>query len=104
MYDRSETNSYKKALGEWAYRIPISATKSMTGQPYAAGGILSAGAALMALDSGVIPPTINLENPDPICDLDFVPRQARLNDVDTTLVTALSFGGTHNALVMRRMN
>jgi 3-oxoacyl-[acyl-carrier-protein] synthase II len=103
-YDRSETNAYKEALGQHAYRIPITACKSMTGQPYSAGGILNVGAALFALDSGIVPPTINLDDPDPVCDLDFVPRVARYNDVQAILVTAMSFGGTHGALVMRKRN
>ena len=102
MYDRGESKAYKHALGEWAYRIPISATKSMVGQPYAAGGLMGVGAALLAFDDGTIAPTINLENPDPLCDLDFVAQRPRMNDVDTALVTAMSFGGTHNALVLRR--
>jgi 3-oxoacyl-(acyl-carrier-protein) synthase len=76
----------------------------MTGQPYSAGGILNVGAALFALDSGIVPPTINLDDPDPVCDLDFVPRVARYNDVQAILVTAMSFGGTHGALVMRKRN
>ena len=101
-YDRSETKAYKEALGQHAYRIPITACKSMTGQPYSAGGILNVGAALFALDSGIVPPTINLDDPDPACDLDFVPRVARYNDIQAILVTAMSFGGTHGALVMRK--
>lgn len=104
MYDRSESRAYKLALGDHAYRIPITAPKSMTGQPYAAGGLLSVGAALLALSEGVIAPTINLDTPDPECDLDFVPHTVRLNDVKTALVTAMSFGGTHSAVALRRMN
>ncbi|MBN2311370.1 MAG: beta-ketoacyl-[acyl-carrier-protein] synthase family protein [Candidatus Hydrogenedentes bacterium] len=104
MYDRCETTAYKAALGEHAYRIPISAVKSMTGQAYAAGGLLGAAAALMTLDSGVVPPTVNLDDPDPECDLDFVPNRSRLNDVETALIAAMSFGGTHTAAVLRRMN
>jgi 3-oxoacyl-(acyl-carrier-protein) synthase len=102
MYDRSETNSYKRALGEQAYRIPISAVKSMAGQPYAAGGLLGVAAGALALERGCISPVINLEDPDPECDLDFVPQRARLNDVSTVLVSAMSFGGTHSALLMGR--
>lgn len=102
MYDRSETRSYKLALGDWAYRIPISAVKSMTGQPYAPGGLLGLGAALMALNAGVIAPTVNLEEPDPECDLDYVPEVSRYNDVRTVLVSAMSFGGTHSSMVLRR--
>jgi 3-oxoacyl-(acyl-carrier-protein) synthase len=102
MYDRSETNSYKRALGERAYRVPISAVKSMAGQPYAAGGLLGLAAGTLALDNGCICPTLNLEDPDPECDLDFVPQRSRLNDVATVLVSAMSFGGTHSALLMGR--
>lgn len=104
MYDRCESNAYKRVFGERAYRIPISAIKSMTGQAYAAGGLLGVAAALMTLNRGVVPPTINLEDPDPLCDLDYVPNQSRLNDVDTALVTTISFGGTYSASVLRRMN
>ena len=103
-YDRSEVSAYKLALGGQAYRIPITACKSMTGQPYSAGGILNVGTALFALQEGIMPPTINLEDPDPACDLDFVPKKARYNDIHAMLVTAMSFGGTHGALVMRKTN
>ena len=104
MYDRSETLSYKMALGDHAYRIPISAAKSMTGQPYSVGGMFGVGAALLSLEESVIAPNINLEDPDPHCDLDYVSGAARLNDVNSSLVTALSFGGTHSAVVLRKMN
>lgn len=104
MYDRSETAAYKRALGASAYRIPISAVKSMIGQPYAAGGLFGVAAALMSFETGIISPTVNLEDPDPLCDLDYVPQTARLNDVRTALVSAMSFGGTHTAVVLGRMN
>ena len=104
MYDRSETNAYKLALGRHAYRVPVSAVKSMVGQAYAAGGLLGVGGALLALSEGVVPPTRNLDEPDPDCDLDYVPHRARMNEVDTALVTAISFGGTFSATVLRRMN
>ena len=103
-YDHCETNAYKRSLGERAYRIPMSAIKSMTGQAYAAGGLLGVAAAIMALTEGVAPPTLNLEDPDPVCDLDYVPMHARLNDIVTALVTSISFGGTYGALVLQRMN
>jgi 3-oxoacyl-[acyl-carrier-protein] synthase II len=102
MYDRSESAAYKRALGPHAYHIPITAPKSMTGQPYAAGGLLGVGAALLCIDQGVVPPTINLNDPDPECDLDYVPLQSRLNDVHSVLVTAMSFGGTHSGVVLRK--
>jgi 3-oxoacyl-(acyl-carrier-protein) synthase len=104
MYDRCETQAYKRTFGDHAYRIPISAIKSMTGQAYAAGGLLSVAAAIMALTEGVVPPTINLDDPDPQCDLDYVPHRARCNDINTALVAAISFGGTFSASVLRRVN
>ena len=103
MYDHCETNAYKLALGEHAHRIPISAIKSMVGQPYAAGGLLGVGAGLLALEEGIIAPTINLDEPDPDCDLDYVANTARRNDVDTVLVSSISFGGTHSATVLRKV-
>jgi 3-oxoacyl-[acyl-carrier-protein] synthase II len=103
MYDRGETNAYKRAFGEHIYRIPISAVKSMVGQSYSAGGLFGVAAALLALNEGVVAPTVNLEDPDPVCDLDYVPQRARLNDIRTALVTAMSFGGTHSAVVLRQV-
>ncbi|MBI2424917.1 MAG: beta-ketoacyl-[acyl-carrier-protein] synthase family protein [Candidatus Hydrogenedentes bacterium] len=102
MYDKCETNAYKLALGKHAYRIPVSAVKSMIGQSYSAGGLLSVGAALMVLNDGIVPPTLNLEHPDPACDLDYVPQRARMNDIRCALVTSISFGGTHSAVVLKR--
>ena len=102
MYDRSETNAYKRVFGDHSYRVPISAIKSMVGQSYSAGGLQGVSAALMVLDQGIVPPTMNLEDPDPECDLDFVPKRSRHNDVQTALVSAISFGGTFSAAVFRR--
>lgn len=104
MYDRGETNAYKQALGDHAYRVPISATKAMTGQTYAVGGMLNVAGALMTINQGIMPPTLNLHDPMPECDLDYVPLQARRNDVDHVLVTTLSFGGTHAAGIISRAN
>jgi 3-oxoacyl-[acyl-carrier-protein] synthase II len=103
-YDRMETQAYRRALGPHAYRIPITATKSMIGQSYSVGGLLGVAAALLTIETGVVPPTINLTDPDPECDLDFVPLAPRMNDVRSAIVTALSFGGTHSATVLRRVN
>jgi 3-oxoacyl-(acyl-carrier-protein) synthase len=103
-YDRCETNAYKRSLGDRAYRIPISAVKSMTGQAYAAGGMLGVAAGLLSLDEGIVPPTVNLDDPDPVCDLDYVPNQYRVNDVCTALVVSISFGGTYSAAILRRPN
>ncbi len=104
MYDRAETAAYKRVFGDNIYRIPISAVKSMTGQAYAAGGLQGLAAALMPLTTGVVSPTINLEHPDPVCDLDYVPRTARVNDVSTAVCVAISFGGTYSAAVLQRPN
>ncbi len=102
MYDRSETNAFKRVFGDQAYRIPISAVKSMIGQSYAAGGLLGLAAGLLALNRDIISPTVNLDDPDPHCDLDFVPKIARMNDVGAALVVAISFGGTHSATIIRK--
>lgn len=103
MYDRCETSAYKRVFGDRAYHVPVSAVKSMVGQSYAAGGLLGIGAALLTLSEGVVTPTLNLDEPDPNCDLDYVPHRARLNDIGAAMVTAMSFGGTHSATVLRRV-
>ncbi|MBI1318842.1 MAG: hypothetical protein GC168_07815 [Candidatus Hydrogenedens sp.] len=104
LYDRSETNAYKRALGEHAYRVPVSAAKSMVGQPYSVGGLMGVGAALMSIERGLVSPTINLNAADDECDLDYVPNAARRNKVDTVLVSSMCFGGTHSAAVLRSLN
>lgn len=104
MYDRGETNAYKRSFGAHAYRIPISATKAMTGQTYSVGGFLNVAGALMSINEGIMPPTLNLHEPLPECDLDYVPLRARRNEVDHVLITTLSFGGTHGAAVVSRAN
>lgn len=102
-YDTCETEGYKKALGQHAYRIPVCAPKSMMGQAYATGGLLSIASAAMSLETDIVPPTINLLEPDEDCDLDYVPLTSRLNDMETILTTAMSFGGTHSASLLRRV-
>jgi 3-oxoacyl-[acyl-carrier-protein] synthase II len=104
MYDRCETKAYKTALGDHVRKIPLTAPKSMIGQAYAPGGLLSIASAALTLNNGAVPPTINLEHPDPECDLDYVPLRGRTNDIGSVLVTALSFGGTHAAAVVGRSN
>lgn len=95
--DKCETLAIKKALGEEnARRVPISSTKSMTGHLLGAAGAVEAIACAFALQNGVIPPTINYENPDPDCDLDYVPNTAREVKIKTALSNSLGFGG-HNA-------
>lgn len=99
--DRAETQAIKAVFGEDAYRVPISSTKSMTGHLLGAAGSVEAVIAALVIANGVIPPTINLDHPDPYCDLDFVPGSARLARVRTVLSNSLGFGGQNACLVLR---
>ena len=102
MNDKVETLAFKKALGEDAARAAlISSTKSMTGHMLGAAGGVEAIAAAMALREGIVPPTIHLENPDPECDLNYVPNVAVRADVEVALSSSLGFGG-HNAVIALR--
>jgi 3-oxoacyl-[acyl-carrier-protein] synthase II len=100
--DRSETAAIKTLFGERAYRVPVSSTKSMTGHLMGAGGGIEAIASIRAIETGIVPPTINQEHPDPDCDLDYVPNEAREAEVDAVLVNAFAFGGTNGCLVVKR--
>ncbi len=97
--DRHETAAYKKALGDRAYEIPISSIKSMIGHSLGAIGAIEMSACAMAIDRGVVPPTANWENPDPECDLDYTPREARRTQVDVALSTGSGFGGFQSAMI-----
>lgn len=97
-----ETNAIKAIFGERAYRIPISATKSMVRHLLGAAGVISALAAVLAIRDGVIPPTINLETPDPDCDLDYVPQVARKQSVRAAMVNAFGFGGQNVVLLLSK--
>jgi 3-oxoacyl-[acyl-carrier-protein] synthase II len=101
--DRIETNALKQALNCNAKRIPMSGTKSQVGHPQGASGAAGLGAALCAMHTGLIPPTINLDEPDPACDLDYVPNQARKADVKTALCNCIGFGSKNSALVIRKV-
>jgi 3-oxoacyl-[acyl-carrier-protein] synthase II len=97
--DAGETKALKIALGEDAYRVPISSTKSMIGHLLGAAGAVEAIATLLTMHRGLIHPTINYENPDPECDLDYVPNTARRKDVHIAISNGFGFGG-HNAVVV----
>jgi 3-oxoacyl-[acyl-carrier-protein] synthase II len=100
--DRSETAAIKTLFGERAYRIPVSSTKSMTGHLMGAGGGIEAIATIQAIKTGVVPPTINQEHPDPDCDLDYVPNEARRHEVVVGMSNSFGFGGHNATLVLRR--
>ena len=100
--DRIETNALKIALNSNSHRVPMSATKSQIGHPQGASGAAGLSAALCAMTTGMIPPTINLDDPDPDCDLDYVPLKAREADVRTALCNCIGFGSKNSALVVRR--
>ncbi|HJW89365.1 MAG TPA: beta-ketoacyl-ACP synthase II [Anaerolineales bacterium] len=97
--DKSETAAIKTVFDEEAYQIPISSTKSMTGHLLGAAGALETIIAVKTLQSGIIPPTINYETPDPECDLDYVPNAARIAEVRTVMSNSFGFGG-HNATII----
>jgi 3-oxoacyl-[acyl-carrier-protein] synthase II len=101
--DRIETLALKHALGDLAYKVPISSTKSMMGHLIAAAGSIEAIICLLTIRDGVIPPTINLENPDPNCDLDYIPNEARNKAVDVALSNSFGFGGQNITLILKRL-
>jgi 3-oxoacyl-[acyl-carrier-protein] synthase II len=100
--DRLETIAIKRALGEDARKVAVSSTKSMTGHLLGGAGGLEAGITVLALRDQILPPTINLERPDPECDLDYVPKQARKAEVEVALSNSFGFGGTNGCLAFRR--
>ena len=100
--DASETRAIKMAFGDIAYDIPVSSTKSMTGHMMGATGALEAIFCVNAVRDNLIPPTINYQTPDPICDLDYVPNEARSVTVDVAISNAFGFGGHNAVLVIKR--
>ena len=100
--DKLETIAIKRAFGDHAYKLAVSSTKSMTGHLLGGAGGLEAGITVLALRDQILPPTINLENPDPDCDLDYVPNKARKAEVDYAMSNSFGFGGTNGALLFRR--
>jgi 3-oxoacyl-(acyl-carrier-protein) synthase len=94
--DATETKAIKSLFGECAYKLPVSSIKSMLGHTIGAAGAIEAVVSVLTIQNGIIPPTINLDNPDPECDLDYVPKVARQRKVRTVLSNSFGFGG-HNA-------
>ena len=100
--DKVETMAIKAIFGNYAYKVPISSTKSMTGHLVGAAGAVEAAISILVIQHGIIPPTINLTHPDPECDLDYVPNVARQTKVTTALSNSFGFGGHNSVLVFRQ--
>jgi 3-oxoacyl-[acyl-carrier-protein] synthase II len=100
--DELETVAIKTVFGDHAYKLAVSSTKSMTGHLLGAAGGVEAVISVLAMERGILPPTINLENPDPECDLDYVPNEARQKQVDVVMSNSFGFGGTNACLIFTR--
>jgi 3-oxoacyl-[acyl-carrier-protein] synthase II len=102
--DKAETVAIKSAFGEYAYKLPVSSTKSMTGHLLGAAGGLEAGISVLAVYNQIAPPTINLDAPDPDCDLDYVPHTSRSMPIRYALSNSFGFGGTNAALIFKKFD
>jgi 3-oxoacyl-[acyl-carrier-protein] synthase II len=102
--DRTETAALKTVFGDHAKKLAISSTKSMIGHTLGAAGAVEAAVTALTLQNGVITPTINLSTPDPECDLDYVPNEAREAKVNVAISNSMGFGGHNAVIVMRRYN
>jgi 3-oxoacyl-[acyl-carrier-protein] synthase II len=102
--DPIETRAIKLALGDHARQTPVSSTKSMTGHAIGAAGALEAIICVKAMEAGVMPPTINLDHPDPECDLDYVPNEARAKKLDVVMSNSFAFGGQNCVLIFRKFS
>jgi len=102
--DELETLAIKKVFNSRSHRIPASSTKSMIGHPQGACGAAGIIATCMALNEGVIHPTINIENPDPVCDLDYVPNASRTSSVRVALCNTIAFGSKNSAIVLKKVD
>ena len=100
--DRTETQAIKTYFGEHAYRLAVSSTKSMTGHMLGAAGAAEAVICVLAIQTGILPPTINLRHPDPECDLDYVPNEARRRPIDVAMSNSMGFGGHNTCLIFKR--
>jgi 3-oxoacyl-[acyl-carrier-protein] synthase II len=101
--DRIETRALKLALGNHAPKVPMSALKSQIGHPQGACGAAGVAATLVAFEHNIIPPTLNLENPDPECDLDYVPDLGRKAEIEYAICNCIAFGSKNSALVLKRV-
>ena len=101
--DKFETMAIKSVFGDYAYQLPVSSTKSMSGHLLGAAGGLEAIVCLLAMENKLIPPTINYENPDPECDLDYVPNEPRPAEIDIALSNSFGFGGHNATVIFRRL-
>ena len=102
--DGTETLAVKRVFGETAYKIPMSSIKSMTGHLIGAAGAVELITCVLAIRDGIIPPTMNLQNPDPECDLDYVPNKARKHKVRIALSNSFGFGGQNDSLIVRAID
>jgi 3-oxoacyl-[acyl-carrier-protein] synthase II len=102
--DAIETKAIKAALGEHAYRVPVSSTKSMTGHLMGAAGAIEGVFSTLAIRNQVLPPTINQVTPDPACDLDYVPNRSRPATVNVAMSNSFGFGGHNATVVLRRLS
>ncbi len=102
--DKAESEAVKQAFGDLAYKLAVSSTKSMTGHLLGAAGGVEAIFSILAIRDNVAPPTINHDNPDPECDLDYVPNEAREMNIDVALSNSFGFGGTNGSLIFRRVD
>ena len=102
--DTIETKAIRTVFGQHARQVAVSSTKSMTGHAIGAAGALEAVICIMALNDNLIPPTINLDNPDPLCDLDYVPHHARERELQTVMSNSFAFGGQNSVLIFRKFS
>lgn len=100
--DSTETQAIKTCFGEHAYKLAVSSTKSMLGHTFGAAGAIEAVISVLSIVHGIMPPTINLERPDPECDLDYIPNEARHGEVNVALSNSMGFGGHNTSLIFQR--